>query len=223
MDDEDVVLGAEVDDLLEQLGRRGLARRHVGIVDEHHLHALDTGAFDRLEIGVEVRLLIQRVGEHHAARKPHGSRIGRISGVGNQYLVAGVEECHADVHQALLRAQQRQNFGVVVQFGAVPLGIPVGESLAQDGFALVGHVFVYVGTMGFGRESFDDRCGGRQVGAAHGEFDDLTTRGRFDLGDFAQTARKIVLSDAVQPMRTGDVDCFCHNYRVVDEFAAQQR
>jgi len=67
------------------------------------------------------------------------------------------------------------------------------------------------GALCFLRESFDNRGVGRQVGTAHGQFDDLTARGRFDFGDFAQTAREIVLSGAVQPVRTGDVDCFGHN------------
>ena len=64
---------------------------------------------------------------------------------------------------------------------------------------------------------------GRQVGAAHGQFYDLAAGGRFDLGDLAQTARKIVLSDAVQPVRTGDVDCFCHSLNMFGIMLSGQR
>ena len=212
--DQDVVPGAEIHDFLEQLPRRGLARRHVGVIDEHHLHAVQPGLLDRLEIGVEAGLLVQRIGNHLAAREAHGSRVGGVAGIGHEHLVALIEERHAYVHDALLRADQGQYFVVVVQFRAVPFLIPVRKSLAQDGFSLVRHVFVYVGAPCLLCEAVDDRLVRGQVGAAHSEFHDLTARCRFDFGDLAQTARKIVLSDAVQPMRTGDIDCFCHSIRV---------
>ena len=198
MHDQDVVLGSEVDDALEELHRGGLSRRHVGVIDEHHLHAVEAGPFDGLEIGVEVRLLVERIGQHHAAGQPHGGRIGRIAGVGHEDLVARVEERHADVHDTLLRTDERQHLAVVVEFGAVPLLVPVGKSLAQDGLTLVGHVFVDIGTLRLAGQTVDDGLVGREVGTSHSEFDDLTTGSGLDFRDFAQAARKIVLADAVQ-------------------------
>ncbi len=211
VDNQNVVTGTEIHDFLHQLHRGRLSRRHVGVVDQHHLHTLQPGAFDGVEIGVEVRRLVERVGHHLAARQPHGRRIGGVTRIRHQHLVALVQKGHADVHDALFRADERQHLRIVVQFGAVPSFVPVGESLAQNRLALVGHVLVDVGTLRLFRQPFDDRGVGRQVGAAHRELDDLTARGRFDFGDFAQTAREIVLSGAVQPVRTGDVDCFGHN------------
>ena len=111
----------------------------------------------------------------------------------------------------LLRTDQRQHLRIVVQLGAVPLPIPVGKSLAQNRLALVGHVFVDVGALGFLRQPVDDRPMGRQVGTAHGQLDDLAARGGLELRKFAQAAREIVLPDTVQTVRTGDVYCFCHS------------
>ena len=101
----------------------------------------------------------------------------------------------------------------------IPFLIPVGKSLAQDGFALIGHVLVHIGTLGLFCEAVDHGLVGRQVRAAHGQFDDLAAGGRFNLAYLAQTARKIVLSNAVQPVRTGDVDCFCHSLMYVWDYA----
>ncbi len=223
MYDQYVVTGSEVDDPLEQLPRRSLSRRHVGVVDKHHLHAFQPGALDRFKVRIEIRLLVECVSDHLSARQTHGRRVGRVAGIGHQHLVARIQERHADVHDALFRADQRQHLRVVVQFGAVPLPIPVGKGLAQNGFALVGHVFVHVGALCFLRESFDNRGVGRQVGTAHGQFDDLTARGRFDFGYLAKTAREIVLPDAVQTVRPGNVDCFCHDrFLFVDPLLLQR-
>ena len=221
--DQDVVPGSEVDDLLEQLHRGGLSRRHVGVVDEHHLHTVQPGLFDGVEVGVEVGLLVQRIGEHFAARQTHGRRVGGVAGVRDEDFVALIEERHADVHDTLLRADQRQHLRLEVQLGAVPFLVPVGKSLAQDGFTLIRHVLMYVGTLRLFRQAVDHGLVGRQVGAAHGQFYDLAAGGRFDLGDLAQTARKIVLSDAVQPVRTGDVDCFCHSLNMFGIMLSGQR
>ena len=209
--DQYVVLGAEIHDLLEQLHGRGLSRRHVGVVYQHHLHTVQPGLLDRREIGAEIRLLVERIGHHLAAGQTHGRRVGGVAGVGHQHLVALIEERHADVHDTLLRTDQGQHLRIVVQLGAVPFLVPVCKSFAQDRLSLVGHVFVHVGALCLLCEAVDDRLVRGQVGAAHSEFHDLTARCRFDFGDLAQTARKIVLSDAVQPMGTGDVDCFCHS------------
>ena len=211
VDDQDIVPGAEVDDPLEQFRRGGLSRRHVGIIDQHHLHAVESRPFDGLEVRIEIRLLVERIGQHLASGQPHGGRIGRITRVGDQHLVARIEERHADMHDALLRTDQRQHLRIVVQLGAVPLPIPVGKSLAQNRLALVGHVFVDVGALGFLRQPVDDRPMGRQVGTAHGQLDDLAARGGLELRKFAQAAREIVLPDTVQTVRTGDVYCFCHS------------
>ena len=192
------MLGTELDDFLEELARRRLARRHVGVVDQHHLDAVETGTFDGLEVGIEVGLLVERIGKHLTARKAYGGRIGGIARVGDQHLVARIEERHADVHDTLLRTDEGQNLGVVVELHAVPLLVPVGKSLAQNGFALVRHVFVYVGTLSLLGQTVDDRLMGRQVGAAHCEFDNLAAGGCLDVGNFAQTTRKIVLSNPVQ-------------------------
>ena len=214
MHDQDVMLGAESHDPLEEFQRRSLSRRHVGIVDEHHLHTVQSGLLDRLEIGQEVRLLVQRVGDHFAAGEFYRSAVSGVAGIGYEHLVALVEEGHADVHQALFRTDQGVDLRLPVEIHAIELLVPVSESLAQDGFTLIRHVFVHVGTLRLFGETVDDRLVRGQVGAAHSEFHDLTARCRFDFGDLAQTARKIVLSDAVQPMGTGDVDCFCHSIRV---------
>ena len=104
------------------------------------------------------------------------------------------------MHDALLRADQRIDLGLEIQIDVIPFLIPVGKSLSQDGFSLIGHVFVHVGTLGLLREALDNGGMGRQVGTAHGQFDNLTARGCLNLTDLAQTARKIVLSDTVQPM-----------------------
>ena len=109
VDNQNVVLRAECNQLLEQIGSRSLTRRHIGIVHQHHLHALQTGSLDSLEIGQETRLLVQRVGNHHTTRQLNRCAISGITRIGNQHLIAHIEEGLADVHQALLRAEQRQH------------------------------------------------------------------------------------------------------------------
>ena len=200
MHDQDVVLGAESHDPLEEFQRRSLSRRHVGIVDEHHLHTVQSGLLDRLEIGQEVRLFVQRVGDHFAAGEFYRSAVSGVAGIGYEHLVALVEERHADVHQALFRTDQGVDLRLPVEIHAVELLVPVSESLAQDGFPLIGHVLVYVGALRFTGQRVDDRLCRRKVGAAHSQLDDLTAGSRLRFGDFAQTTRKIVLADTVQTM-----------------------
>ena len=185
---------------IEQLHRGGLTRRHVGVVDEHHLHPLQAGLLDRLEVGQETRLLVQRVGHHLPAGEFHRSAVGGVARIGNQHLVSLIEKGHADVHQPLFRTDQRIDLRLPVELHAVIALIPLGEGFAQNGFALIGHIFVHIGTLRFARQRVDHLLRRRKIGAAHGQLDDLTAGRRFRFGDLAQTTREIVFADAVQPV-----------------------
>ena len=142
-------------------------------------------------------MFVERVGDHDAAGEFHACGVGRVSGVGDEDLVAGIEEGHADVHDTLLGADQGIYFGLEVEVDVIPFFIPVGKCFAEDGFALIGHVLVYIGSLCLFCQPVDDGLMGRKVGATHGKFYDLAARSRFNLSYFAQTTREIVLSDTV--------------------------
>ena len=105
--------------------------RHIGVVDEHQLNLAQIFSLNLLEIGVESIGSIEFVLQHLAARQCDGSTICGVAGVGNQYLVAFVEERHTDVHNALLGAEQRKNLTLGVQFYVIPLLVPISISLTK--------------------------------------------------------------------------------------------
>ena len=200
MNNQNVVLRAECNQLLEQIGSRSLTRRHIGIVHQHHLHALQTGSLDSLEIGQETRLLVQRVGNHHTTRQLNRCAISGIARVGNQHLIAHIEEGLADVHQALLRAEQRQYLRAEIYLDIVVTLVPIGKRLTQNRLALIRHIFVNIGTLCLFRQTVDNRLMRRQVGTTHCQTNDLTARSGLNFADFAQLTREIVLADTVQTM-----------------------
>ena len=200
VDNQDIVLSTELDQLLEQLRRRSLTRRHIGIVHQHHLDALQTCRLDSLEIGQETGLLVQRIGNHHTTRQLNCRAISGITGIGNQHLVAHIEEGLADVHQTLFRAKQRQYLRLEIYIDIVVALVPISERLTQDRLALIRHIFVNIGTLCLLSQTVDNRLMGRQVGTTHSQTNDLTTRSRLNFADFAQLTREIVLADTVQTM-----------------------
>ena len=200
MDNQDIVLSTELNQLLEQLGSRSLTSRHIGIVDEHHLHALQAGSLDSVEIGKEAGLLVQRVGHHHTTRQLNCCAVSGITRIGNQHLIANIEESLADVHQTLFRAEQRQHLRTEIYIDIVVTLVPISKCLTQNRLALVRHIFVDIGTLCLLRQTVDNRLVGRQVGTTHSQTNDLTTRSGLNFADFAQLTREIVLADTVQTM-----------------------
>ena len=143
-----------------------------------------TSRRDGLEVGLEAELADEGQ-RHRLAAGQHGAGdVDGVAGVGGQSDVARVEEGEADVGDALLGAQQRDDLGGRVELHAEARGVEPGHRLAKRRLALVAGVLVRRGVGGALRQRLDDVGRRRQVGVADAEADDVDAGGAA-LGDLA--------------------------------------
>ena len=182
-------------------GRR--AGGHVRVVDQHHLHAAQVALGQRLQVGQPAGGGGEVVFAHRGPADFGHRPVGGVAGIGNEHRVAGFQKGHAQVHQALFRAGQGQNFGGRVEGHAVVSFVKTGHRLAQRGRALVALVAVGAGLAGGGRQRRHHARVRRQIGAANAQADNIGP-GRVEGGQLAQLAREVVFAGVGQAAGGGD-------------------
>ena len=103
VDDDDAVTTSEIDDARQEFERCAMTGWHMGIIDPHHLHIVYAWSILK---GGEVRLPIVFVFEiifdDFCTDQFAYRRIGRITRIGDEHLIARIEQRHRDVHDAFL-------------------------------------------------------------------------------------------------------------------------
>ena len=162
MDDQELVLSGELHDLLEEPLRCDRARRVVRIVEEHEARFRERHRIDRIEVGHEAKRRVERQDDRLGAGEDRAARVDGIAGIRCERDVAGVEEREAEVVDALLGADRRDDLGLGVDLDAEAALVEAGERLAELGAPAVRRVLVGPG-VGDGRlHRLDDvRIGGR--------------------------------------------------------------
>ena len=148
-------------------------RGHIGVVYKHKLYTAQILLLNLLEVGVEAISGVEAVLHNLTTRESYRCTVGGVARVGNQNLVTLIEECHADVHDTLLRAKQGQYLGLGVEFHVIPLLIPVSVCLTQELATVVGLICVYIGTLCLLCQAVDNGLCGGHVGATDTKTDNI--------------------------------------------------
>jgi hypothetical protein len=106
-----------------------------------------------------------RAGEHRAAG------VDRVAGIGGQGDVARVEECEAEVVDALLRPDRRNHLADGVDLDAEALQVEVRERFAELAPAAVARIALGLGVPHRLAHRLDDVAEGRGVRVADAEAD----------------------------------------------------
>ena len=122
----------------------------------------------------------RRLGRHRAndaARHQEAEGVDRIGGIGREHHVAGRGDRLRHIGEALLRAQRDDDLRLGIELHAETTGVIAGLGAAQAGNALGGRIAVGARLADRLDQLVDDVLGGRQVGIAHAEVDDVGAGG----------------------------------------------
>ena len=139
MHDEDAVFACKSQQSLQHLYFRQFAGRHVRIVHEHEFYPVDRtigyfifhDCFQLLEIRKPVCFLPQMILGKGTTSQANSTAVGRVTGIGDQGNVSLIQVGHANVHNALLASDQREDLVVRIQRNPIPAGVPVRYGLAK--------------------------------------------------------------------------------------------
>ena len=173
VDDDEVVPACEVHEPPVEFGGGIGARRHVGIVGPHDFHAAQVHLLQCVEVRLPLPVLPQVVGDDFAAEQAVERGVGGVSGVGNEYLVARIDQCEGDMEDAFLRTDERLDFGVRIEFHIIEPSVPCCHRLSQFGDSDGGLVSVHVGLACGFAEHADGFVGRGHVGASDAQADDV--------------------------------------------------
>ena len=166
VDDDDAFAAGEVHQLPVQPGGGVGSGGHIGVVGPHQLHAAQVHLLQFVEVGHPAVLLLQVVVHHFRSQYLAQRGVGGITGIGNQHLLAGIDEGERDVQDAFFGADERLYLRAGVEVHVVPLLVPAGKTLTQFGDADVGHIAVSVGVAGGFTKGVYGLFGGRHIGAS---------------------------------------------------------
>ena len=99
----------------------------------------------------------------------------RIGGIGNEHDVSRPDRHQDEVREALLGPDHRHGFGRRIEVDVMATLVPLGDARAQIGQPLRRGVAVVARITGGLADLVDDVRGGRQIGVAHAEIDDVLT------------------------------------------------
>ena len=116
---------------------------------------------------------LRRHGSDHAARHQEAEGVDGIRGIGHEHDVAGRRDGLRHIGKPLLRTQGRDDLPFRIELHAEAAGVVVGLRAAEPRDALRGRIAVGAGLAGRFDQLVDDVLGGRQVGVAHAEIDDV--------------------------------------------------
>ena len=209
MNDEDAPRFRPSDDGREAVRIRRLAGGHVGIVEPQEANGaalcfrLGGEDLERGGLGVVAVGLGQGVGHRVAAGEAGGRGVGRVAGVGHEGRVARIEVGEREEATSLLAAEQWDD-ALHRHLHAKIAAQVVGHGRGQLGNAAVGLVTEAPLLSCPAAHGVDDAVGGRQVGTAHAEVDDVLPLGHAT-ADFRQLAREVVRRQSRGPFRYVDV------------------
>ena len=111
----DAVAAGEIHQFLVGLSARGGSGRHVGIVAPEEFHSFEVHVLQFLKVRLPV-VLGSEIIVHHLAAEEAGERgVGRIAGIRDEHLLAGIDEGEGGVENALFGADERLDFSLGVQ------------------------------------------------------------------------------------------------------------
>ena len=100
-----------------------------------------------------------------------------IAGARDEHDIARIDECKRNMPDALLRADQREDFVRRVQGDMKAACVPVGHCFAERQHTLIRWILVVLRVFGGFAEAFDDRHRRRQVGVADAKVNDINAFG----------------------------------------------
>src|SRR5208282_5884075 len=162
--EDDVVLEAEFDGVFEKREVNGRGGWIVRIVQPQHPGAARDFGGNRGEIGNEPVFFSERQKIRLASVENAAGVVHRISGVGNQHDVAGLDDRGREVCDAFLGANQSADLVLVVEADAETPPVPIGGGPAKLRQAFVVGIAVIFGVVGGALECLDDVTRGGQVG-----------------------------------------------------------
>ena len=109
------MLARELDDPLEEALRRDRAGRVVRVVQVHQLRPARRLRVDRVQVGDEAQLGLERHQHRLRPGQPRAGGVDRIARVGGERVIAGVEEREVQVEDRLLRADRRDDLALGVE------------------------------------------------------------------------------------------------------------
>src|SRR6516162_1636601 len=135
--ENDIVSEAEPHRALKEVvvgNRRG---RIVGIVEPHQLGSTRDLCRNCAQVGKESVLFdqLQEVGLASIEDAPR--EINRVARVWDEYNVAGIDDCHGEFSDSLLRADQRTCFSLRVQAYSKSRLVPAASSFAKPFESLI--------------------------------------------------------------------------------------
>jgi hypothetical protein len=177
--DDQVMASGEGHHLAEELERGGRRRRVVRIIQVHHAHAgaaLHDG-LELFEVGEKTVLLAQREWERQAAHQMHGRGVDGVARIGHEHPLAGIHEGEREVGDALLGADQREDFALGLYAHAeASLEEPRGRAAELD-HAPVRRILVVGRIARSALDGLQDERGRREVRIADAERDQLAALG----------------------------------------------
>ena len=204
------------DDGGEAVGVWRLARWHVGVVEPQQPNGMALrlrGGGEGLErsgLGVVAVGLGQGVGHGVAAGEAGGRGVRRVARVGHKGRIARIEVGEREEATGLFAAEQRDD-ALRRHLHAKVAAKVIGHGGRERRNAPVGLVAEGVLLPCPTAHGADDALGGRQVGAAHTEVDDVLPLGHAP-ADLRQLAREVVRRQAGGPSRY--VDALAHASQV---------
>ena len=209
MDDEELVLARQLHDLLEKAVGGDRARRVVRVVDEHQAGPGEVVGRELVEVGREAKLRLERQQDRLRAREQRPAGIDGIAGVRDKRDVARVEEGEAQVVEALLGADRRNDLCVRVDLDAEAAAVEAGQGRPELLTPPVRRVLVGAGVGHGGLHGLDHVGEGRVVGVADPEVDHVDPGGALfrhlllELGELVRRDRPEALGGIGESHRAG--------------------
>ena len=175
--DDQLVTAGERDRPLEEVVLDDPAGGVVGVVEEHHPRAGGDVRRDGLQVGLEPQLRQEGHGDRLGARQQRPGGVDGVARIAGQGDVAGVEEGQVDVGHGLLGAQRGDDLRGGVEGDAEARRVEAGHGLAEGRPPPVGRVLVGVRAADLVAHGGDHHLGGRRVGVADAQRDDVDALG----------------------------------------------
>jgi hypothetical protein len=170
---QQVQLAAALHDALQIVARRDGRGRIVRIVEIEQLRAPQDVGRHVVEIDEEALLGAQRVRIRRRVAQEGAAEVREVAGLGDDRDVALLEVRHREVHDALLRADQRDDLGDRIEREPEAPLHPAADRLTERHVAQAEAVAVQRRRPSAAIERLDRRLGGRQVGVTRAEIDDV--------------------------------------------------
>ena len=187
---------AEINNLLQKLARCLMTSRHVRIIDPHHLYLIDAWHIvESIEVRLPVVLVCQIILDHVGSTEFIYRRVGWITRVWHEHLVAGIDKCHCHMHNTFLASYERQKLGSGIEIHTIPLLIEVRPSLAQLWQSRKSLVTMRIRATHIFNQSINSAVRRTEIRASHTEVDDRHASVLIHHSYLLEFAREVVFFD----------------------------